>query len=355
MSEPSTQKRRRLKRFALGLLGLVALSLLILWIFNLWMGTTLKAKLQKLRDTGAPVCIADLAPAPVPAEQNAAAHLQRMYPALKRFEKAMVVFEERTPLGKAYVQRTDKEEHALPTAEQAAAMQTILDDFSELFLAVDAMAACDQYASQLDFSLDFQPFLGQMLNGVRPIRSVARLLRWEMQVLTAQGKNDQAVETGIQLLTLTRLYDQEPAITNFLIGIACRGVAVHGLNQALQNGPIPEELQKKLDAELALHDDPQRFVAALRTERALSLDAMESWKNIGPLPIDWRVTFWQRDLLDWYDQQFSIAELPQQEWKKQMDQIDKSEFSFAAQLMFPAMHSAHEAFHRNLKELRSLR
>ncbi len=352
MPEPSTQKRRRLKRFALGLLGLVALVLLILWVFNLWMGTTLKAKLQKLRDTGVPVCIAELAPEPIPAEQNAAAHLQNMRPELKRLEKAQWKFLDKTPLGIAYYQA---EEGTLPTAEQAAAMQTILDDFSELFLAVDAMAACDQYASQLDFSLDFQPFLGQMLNGGRPIRSVARLLLWKIKVLAAQGKNDQAVETGIQLLTLTRLYDQEPAITNFLIGIACRGVAVHGLNQALQNGPIPEKLRKKLDAELAQHDDPQRFVAALRTERALSLDAMEDWKNIGPLPINWRVVFWQRDLLDWYEQQFSFAELPWDEAKKQMDQIDESKFSFAAQLMFPAMQSAHEAFHRNLKELRSLR
>ena len=81
-----------LKRLGLGLLGVLAVLLLINLVFNVWANTKLEAKLQKIRDEGAPVCIADLAPKPIPAEQNAAAHLQNMRPELKRFEKALCEF-----------------------------------------------------------------------------------------------------------------------------------------------------------------------------------------------------------------------------------------------------------------------
>jgi len=353
MSKPRHWKRR-FKRLGLGLLGLIALLLLINLILNVWASSKLEAKLQKIRDEGAPVCIADLAPQPIPPAQNAAVHLQNMYPELKRFEKAMVVFEERTPLGKAYVQRSDEYEGALPTAEQAAAMQAILDDYSDLFLAVDQLVACNQYASQFDFSLDFYDFLDQMFKQGSPIRSVARFLSWEMQVLAVQGKKEQAVETGIHLLRLARLHDAEPLLVNALIGFACRYNAAYRLNQVLQSGSIAAKTRDALDEELAKHDDPHGFAKMLLTERAGSLDAMEDWK-IAPVPIHWHFTFWQSDLLDWYDEQLDWAELPWYQAKDQLGKVDESKYSNFIQLMSPATQSAHVAFTGNIAMLRCLR
>ncbi len=352
MSKPRNWKRW-LKRLGLGLLGVVAVLLLINLVLNVWANTKLEAKLQKLRDEGAPVCIADLAPEPIPAAQNAAAHWQDMKSELKRWDKAMVEFEERTPLGKEYSQRTTDHENALPTAEQAAAMQVILDDFSDLFLAIDEMAACDRYASLLDYSLDQNRFIEEMISSMS-IRSVARLLSWKMQVLTVQGERELAVKTGIQLLYLARLHDKEPTLMLHLVGNACRGVAAFHLNQALRAGPISAEVRTALDAELALHDDPQRFVAVLRSERPLNLDAIEDWK-IAPIPVHWHFTFWQCDLVDWYDLQFKYAELPWHKAKKQFEKIDESEYPIMVQLMFPAMQAAYESFHGNIATLRCLR
>jgi len=342
-----------LHQASLGLLGLVALLLLTNLILNVWAGTKLEAKLQKLRDEGAPVCIADLAPEPIPVAQNAAAHLQKMHPELKRFEKAMVVFEERTSLGIAYVQRTNGNEWALPTAEQAAAMQTILDNFSDLFLAVDQMAACDQYASLLDFSLDHSHLIEEMFSEIS-IRSVARLLGWEMQILAVQGKKEQAVKKGIQLLKLARLNNGEPLLVNSLVGIACRYNAAYRLNQVLQSGTISAKMREALDEELAKHDDPHGFAKMLLTERAGSLDAMEGWK-IAPVPIHWHFTFWQSDMIDWFEEQLDWAELPWHEAKDQIGKVDQSKYADIIQMMSPATQSAHVTFHRNIALLRCLR
>ena len=352
MSKPRNWKRW-LKRLGLGFLGLIALLLLVNLILNVWANTKLEAKLQKLRDAGAPVCIADLAPQPIPDALNAAAHLRDMKPELKRWDKAMVVFEERTPIGKAYVQRTEGNENALPTAEQAAAMQPILDEFSELFLAVDKMAACDQYASLLDFSLD-QPQLIEEMISEMSIRSVARLLAWKMQVLTVQGDYKQAAEAGLQLLRLARLYDAEPMLINSLVGIACRGVAAHRLNQVLRIGHISAKLRDALDAELAKHDDAQRFVKTMKTERAGSLDAIESFK-IAPVPIHWHFTFWQSEMVDWFEEHFVLAALPWHQSHQLFGQVDESKYSDIMQLMGPATQAALDAFHRNIAMLRCLR
>jgi len=352
MSKPHNWKRW-LKRLSLGLLGLIAVLLLIGLVLNVWANTRLEAKLQKLRNEGAPTCIADLAPEPIPDAQNAAAHLRDMKSELKRFEKAMVQFEERTPIGKAYVLHTTKYENALPTGEQAAAMQAILDDFPALFLAVDQLMACDQYASLLDYSLDQPHFVEEILSTMT-IRSVTRLLAWKMQVLVVQGELEQAVEAGLQLLRLTRLFDEEPMLINSLVSIACRYVTAFRLNQVLQSGLISAKLRAALDTELALHDDPQRFVKTLLTERAGSLDAIESWK-IAPVPIHWHFTFWQSEMVDWFDEQFALAELPWYQSHGQFGEVDETKYSDIMQLMAPATQAAQDAFHRNIALLRCLR
>ncbi len=175
-----------------------------------------------------------------------------------------------------------------------------------------------------------------------------------MQVLTVQGQRDEAVKVGIQLLRRTRLHDAEPLLVNSLVGIACRYHAASRLNQVLQSGSVSARLRAALDAELAKHDDPQRFVKTLLTERAGSLDAMESWK-IAPVPIHWHFTFWQAELVDWFDEQFVLAALPWHQAHKLFGQVDESKYSAIIQLMGPATQSALDSFHRNVATLRCLR
>jgi len=349
----NTNWKRRLKRLGLVFLALIAVLLIINAGLNWWAGAKLEAKLAKLRAAGEPVCIADLGQ-PVPVNDNAALILLELHPELKRFEKEMVNFEERTPLGKQYAERSEKHNNALPNAEQAAAMETILDDFNDAFREIERAAACEQYVSLLDYSLDQQQFLELMLESRVYIRGVARIINWKVKVLVANGECDQAVRWEITLLKLARLYDEEPTVVNALIGIACRGIAAHGLNQALRVGPISAELRKQIDSELARHDDLNRFADILRTERPLNLDALESWK-IAPVPINWHFTFWQSDLLDYYEQILPWTKLPWPEMQRNMEQIDESQYPVVVQLLFPAIQSAAESFHRSTATLRCLR
>src|SRR5205807_1879066 len=130
-----------------------------------------------------------------------------------------------------------------------------------------------KYASVSDVSLGYLKFLEVTL--IKPtgkIRTAARCLRWRMQTLTAEGKPDKAVELGIELLKLARLYDHEPLIVNMLMAIALRGIAVDPLYDALATGRVSPALHAALDRELTLHDDQQRMVRALKTERGFSVD-----------------------------------------------------------------------------------
>src|SRR5262245_32232984 len=117
------QTRRFWKRLGVCLVGVLAAGL----IFNAVMAWRMKSKLQArvaaIRATGDPASIADLAPAPIPDEENAAAILERIGPRLDEFSKEYAKFYD-SPFGKEFATAEDREE--LLTKSQRDALQVIL-------------------------------------------------------------------------------------------------------------------------------------------------------------------------------------------------------------------------------------
>ena len=87
--------KRRWKQMAIAAVTVVAIAL----IANGFMIWRTDARLQKridaIRAAGNPASIIDLAPEPIPPNENAAYHLERMAPKLDEFSKAHVSFSTR--------------------------------------------------------------------------------------------------------------------------------------------------------------------------------------------------------------------------------------------------------------------
>jgi hypothetical protein len=339
---------------------LLAIGLIINAVLAWQTGNRLEDRIADVRKQGDPASIAELAPEPVSAEENAAAYLASVQQDLAAFSRMYGDFygsEE----GKSLDVREDQ--GLPPTSEQAAAMRAILDKFPQVDGALEAAAACQRYASLADFSLDHQRFLQAMLATTGHMRTVARFLQWQMAVDIADRRPDDAIARGIELLRLARLYDQEPGLVHSLVGIAVRGIAVQSLYDAMAAGPVSPELHAQLSEEVARHDDPRRLVQMLKQERAISISGLDALAGqAGPLmtrTAGWPIKRYQIGVLDFYDVQLDIVGRPWPEVQKWIGRSGTpqapSGHGVLVDLLVPAVRASYEAYYRNVAVLRALR
>lgn len=350
-----------MKRIGLILAAIVGLLL----IANGVMGWRTRSRLAALKATvraaGDPASIAELKPAPILASANAAAQIAALTAEVDAFGKDEVAFD-RSPLGEAYRKRT--EEQGLPTAEESAAMQAILDKHAALGLGVSRAAACNAWASVGDFSLDHRAFIDQLLKRIQDFRGAARYAHWDAQVLASEGKRDEAVRRGIELLKLSRLSEAEPTLVANLVSIAVRRLAIDAIERTLASGPASPEARSELDAELAQDDRPGRFATMLRMERGAAFDAFDPSPPAQVNPILVRMFGWsvERHYIDAYESMGEVIKLAEGPWPDFRRQVmpwgqgnAKTGHGVLADLLAPAIAAAAEAHDRDVTMVRSLR
>ena len=349
--------KRLCKRLAIGLAILVGLLLVVNAGYSWWIGRQLQQRLATLRAAGEPTSFAELAPKPIPPEKDAAAQLAKLAPELKALAKEQWHFLGKTPLGKAFEERQEK--GLSPTPEQVDAMREILAKYEDLPRKLQQVADCPGYASRIDYSVGYPQMMEVLMEPCNDARIPARILRWRITMQLAEDKIGEAVQTGLTILRLARLYEGEPALVNGLMAIAMRGYGIDGINRALRAGPILAELRQQLDAELARQDDPQWIVRMMKTERAVNQSlsggmVAEGWW------VPWLGKSLQLDMLDYYDRLLPVMARPWHESYSQVAHLDnithRSPVSGTLiQSLIPAIQSTLDAVYRDVAMLRCMR
>ena len=281
----------------------------------------LQTRIAAIRAAGDPASIADLAPKPIPDDQNAAFYLEQIRPQLKAFDQENGRFYNKTEFGKAFGHAEERGDQFTP--QQIDAIRAIIDKYPEIDTSLAAAANCQQYASRLDFSLDYQPFLSDLVADAWPIRAAFFFTAWRMNVFVADHKQEEAVDRGIRFLRLVRLRDTEPGLVSFLVGVGMRSNDSFALYNALAAGPIPPEIHSALDHELVIQEDPQRLVRALVSERPLGFDSIESvakqgnWLLIASV-VGWPIKSYYLGWMDYMESQLQVAGRP---WYEIRDQF----------------------------------
>jgi hypothetical protein len=312
-------------------------------------------RIAAIRAAGDPISIADLAPKPVPAKDNAAVYLDAVKARLEAFAKEQYRFTQ-SPEGKVYQAATERSEPALP--EHIAAMRAILDKYSDVDAKLDQAAACDAYASQLDYSLPPDRFIDAAMDSWTDERSVGRFITWQMEVAIAEGRTDDAVKLGLRLLRLARMYGAEPTVSASLVVMAIYAGAAPRVYESLASGEISIALHQQLDDELATCIKSLESDAALKSERAFNIDALKSQFGVlGSLPIGWPLRSHNAETLDFYDRMLPAMQMS---WHDQRNQPGGSVFAATqgsvttGSMLLPAMHAWFEAKNRTIAMLRSL-
>jgi hypothetical protein len=351
---------RNWKRLVSGAAIVVALALIANGVMTWRAEGRLRAKIAAIHATGAPTSIAELAPQPIPDDENGAATLKRIEPRLTEFSKAYGPFFD-TPLGKSYDAAQDRGERA--TREQIDAISAILNKYRDVDKALAKAAECDKYASQLDYSLPDTEFIEAMVNQSNTVRTAARFLAWEAEMDLANGKHEEAMKRGIQMLRLARHYENEPSLISYLVAIAIRGVASESLYDALSAGAVSPELHAALDDELARQDNPERLKHALAMERAISA----GWAGIVPEQpspnlarmFGWMQRSYQLGAVEYSEEYLRLAEQPWHEVRSQFGPADSppppSGHGILADLLAPALRATFQANARGLAVSRGLR
>ena len=323
--------RRGVKRIVIGLLMLFGVLLVVNGVLAWHAQRRLNSKLAEIRAAGDPTSLTEMTPKPVPAENDAAAYLEQIKSDLKGFEAQEVAYED-TAEGKGIPDLSDKNE--LPSPAQIAGMQKIVEAYPAIPKAMQQAANCAEYASKLDFSLTPSKFLQKMIDGpmVR-FRTLGRFAQWRMLVLAANGKVDEAIQTGIEMLRLTRLYDHEPLMINYLVSSAVRGTMLDTLNKILRMPAISAKVRAELDAELALQDSQKPLVMALASERGFALPYIQEQTGALSTVLGWPMVNWYMREIDAEDAGIAFAKKPigltqpaadgkpYQQWPKELNNL----------------------------------
>jgi len=211
------------------------------------------------------VQLADLARESIPPEQNADVFWRRAADDLDAIEKEL---EAQYPK-KGYPTET------LSPAEQDR-LEKLFAAYPKVMPLLEQAAACPDADPQLDYTVSpLSRFLDPYMEHTSRHRLLYRVLRARSALLLSKGRLDEALSAHILALRLARHWRREPLLLGYLVTVACEQLAMDGINQVLQTGPLAANLRQSLDRELALHDTLEGYYRALRTERAYALSSVQ--------------------------------------------------------------------------------
>lgn len=331
---------KAIKWAAIVLVGLLVILPVVLVVYAYFFSPRVGAKLEEIRAAGDPTCIADLAPASIPADQNAAIALRRVRDDVNAFEQQMLEY-----------YRSDNYATGSPNESQLKALEAAFDAYPELIPTIEKAVALEGYEHDLDYSLRPNEFMEALTDeAVHTPRAIARVLRSHVTALRSHGQSDEAVRATLPLFRLAKHAGQNAVLMQYLVATAIRGImGVEAANQALRSGTVSDETRKLLDKELAQADPIPDYIGTLKAERAFGIDSF----NDLPFTIRWQGGL--TDYLDVMDGEIRLATEPYSSYSSTSKAATGTSKGALARLMLPALKSAREATDRTLATIRALR
>lgn len=333
------------KRFAIGAVVVLAIAASVVAVLNYRAGRRLDATLAALREAGEPTTPTDLAPLPVPPNDDAGAALAAVAADTAALNRELAEL------------ASDK---SIEVLRNGALTEVGAERVRELFgrrpnleAQLIAAATLPGYRPQCDIEAEMSTVINKVSDSMR---SPARVLNYRSSLHMFDGDRGAAVRDGIAVMRFGRHFEREPCLTLYLTSLAVRSIAVEMLQRALADGPATRELHAELEAELARHDGMEGFELALRSERVFGLIQFE--RSI-PGPARWLWIFMndEADYLDLMGAHLRLGAQPVylvSEDIKALNGRVKS-FGMLTQVVAPAIAATRNGMDRTRAAIRCLR
>jgi len=271
---------RRWRTIACVILAIVVVLGVVDGAATLYYGARVKAKLEALRAAGKPLLCRDIAPKPVPAEDNAA----------PLYVAADEIIRTHNPGRTNGSSPTDQPAEVPP--EEVGYSRYNWNDPQDLALLAKYLRE-DQRALALlkdatsrpaaVFEVDWNQGIETLLPHYAKLRRLDRFLAVSAIVAAHQGNQTEAMDRVRMGFVVSRHASSDPVLIGQLVVIAIDNITRRAAEYVLAQGPIPEDAARRLADELERVDFPQRYIAAMHAERTLGLDAFSRIRRGGNL------------------------------------------------------------------------
>ncbi|MBU0714285.1 MAG: hypothetical protein KJ964_02875 [Verrucomicrobia bacterium] len=265
--------RTIMKWLGIGIGALLVLIILASLIMNVIFGRELRQTMAQLKAEGRALTIAEIRPAPIPDDQNAAPLFQKAAELMgsgtynKPAPKAAPSIKELSDLISS---NNTLDISTWPTAHREALPRLIqAPEMIELFAVLREAAQKPGYNN----NLKYEDGPSMLLPNLGSIRQIARVLSIKAELDVQAGNGAEAFATVLEGLKLADLLKQEPVLVTQLVRIACDLVMIDRMERMADETDIPPDQARALIVELAQHTDATPWVRTMDGERV----AMGLW------------------------------------------------------------------------------
>ncbi|RMF88129.1 MAG: hypothetical protein D6741_19635, partial [Planctomycetota bacterium] len=227
---------------------------------------------QQWEASGEPMTLADLAPPPVPDEENA-------WFILKQNEQPLSGL-----LGKlenSYAPAPIEDDRLTDYGRKA--WPPLFAGSGDLRKAFARAAACRDYRADLPYDGTTVDFLQRCVGSGQLLRNAARYARALAIYHYNIGEREEGLQAALDLLKIATAAADQPGLMGYLNAVAAQEVAIRYIALGLGHDPIPEELAVEIDQTLARVEPRKAFIAAAKADRVIGWSMLqhgredESW------------------------------------------------------------------------------
>jgi len=293
-----------------------------------------------------PLTLDELYTKALPEDDNAQTWIRRARPYTEQLTRLLNDY-----------QSTEEYKSLRPNAEQMKMLQDAFELHAEAFSHYTRAANCSGYQS--DWRLGTQPSksLELHLKNSSETRSVMRHCSARAGLLMAEGKFNEALTLGLQMLALSRRAEYQPMVVGYLIGTACRLMSLNVIGVVLERSPLTDEQRQQIDSALADCESVDGFKHALASERIYGLASFRSdiFGGLMQSIVLWQFKLDACDYLDLMDELNRLATRPRHAISDELNGLTKQKVGPLTALVAPALVAARNAHDRVLARVRCVR
>ncbi len=204
--------------------GLGALTLGLLFFVarfadDWFAGTVLARRIAALEASGEPISPADLFRGSIAAESNAATYLDKARNDVEAVALGILSADPESPSWP-------------PSAAALNAARSGFEAYPNALALLEQAAMCPDYDPRLKLTVG-STGSPSLLPILQYEQQIARVLNSRVQLLLADGQQEEALRVVLSMFRLGRQFDRHPFIMSLLVNIALRDVAVDAANQVL--------------------------------------------------------------------------------------------------------------------------
>jgi len=154
------------------------------------------------------------------------------------------------------------------------------------------------------YPIDLTKGVATLFPHLSPLRQATRLLSLEAMEQTEEQRPQQAVESVIASLSVSRSLNQEPVLISYLVHVACQGISLESLQRILNRMPLTDTQLSELAAAIEESQNQQTLTRAFVGERCMGEGVFDGLRT-GRIPMTQMISFlgdapWWRVLFPLY-------------------------------------------------------